>query len=188
MSSRSSTPDQARPLPNRVGIGRILGPHGLRGAVVIRADSDNPHRFEADREIFAVLPDGSERLLKILGAKPHQKNLLVQVEGVEQREEAAELRGAELEVDREEVPPAPDGTYYFFELVGCRCRDRLEGDLGTVDEILEDGGGFLLVVRDGERKLPIPFVEAFLERVDVAKGEIDLNLPPGLVETCASMS
>jgi 16S rRNA processing protein RimM len=187
MSSRSSTPDSHRSLPARIGVGRILGPHGVRGAVVIRVDSDNPHRFEEGREVVALLP-GGERHLRILDARPHQGNLLARIEGVEQREEAEELKGVELEVDRDEVPPAPEGTFYFFELVGCRCRDRHEGDLGTVEEILEDGGGLLLVVRDAERRIPIPFVAGFLERVDVAKGEIDLNLPPGLVETCASTS
>jgi ribosomal 30S subunit maturation factor RimM len=34
----------------------------------------------------------------------------------------------------------------------------------------------------------VPFVKEFLREVDVAAARIDLELPPGLVETCASKS
>ena len=40
--------------------------------------------------------------------------------------------------------------------------------------------------QDGERRLLVPFVDAFLVRVDVAARRIDLDLPPGLVDVCAS--
>ena len=87
-----------------------------------------------------------------------------------------------------EVPPPPAGLYYHFELVGCRCLDAESGDLGEVTAVIEDGGGVLLEVSGAGRTLPVPFVEAFLESVDVAGKTICLRLPPGLVETCSSRS
>ena len=53
-------------------------------------------------------------------------------------------------------------------------------------DVEEDGGGLLLIVDDGERRLPVPFVRAFLEGVDVEAKRIDLALPPGLIETCGT--
>ena len=55
-------------------------------------------------------------------------------------------------------------------------------------EVIEDGGGLLLEVRAGERLLLVPFVEEYIVAVDVAARKIDLELPNGLLETCASAS
>jgi 16S rRNA processing protein RimM len=85
------------------------------------------------------------------------------------------------------VPPAEPGTYYYFELLGCRCNDGGQ-DLGEVVDLVEDGGGLLLIVAHGDQRIPVPFVERFLRGVDVVGKRIDLELPPGLLETCASRS
>jgi 16S rRNA processing protein RimM len=111
----------------------------------------------------------------------------VRFAGVADREAAAALRGGWLEIERSLVPPAPPGTYYRYELLGCRCMDS-GVDLGEVVEVVEDGGGLLLVVSDGSREVPVPFVARFLRRVDVAGGRIEVALPPGLIEACASRS
>jgi len=86
------------------------------------------------------------------------------------------------------VTPAPAGSYYYFELAGCLCRDTNHGELGRVCEVIEDGGGLLLEVRAGERLLLVPFVEEYVAAVDVAGRRIDLQLPNGLLETCTSAS
>jgi 16S rRNA processing protein RimM len=90
-------------------------------------------------------------------------------------------------VPRSEVPPAPPGTYYQYELLGCLCSN--EGELlGRVVEVVEDGGGLMLIVAGEGRRVPVPFVQAFLREVDVAAGRIDLALPPGFLEACESRS
>ena len=55
-------------------------------------------------------------------------------------------------------------------------------------EVVEDGGGLMLIVEGEGRRVPVPFVKEFLRRVDVAAGEIELALPPGFLEACASRS
>ena len=113
---------------------------------------------------------------------------MIRFAGCETRDQAEELRRARLEVDRSQIPAAPAGLYYHFELVGCRCVDAQLGELGEVAAVVEDGGGVLLEVRSGDRILPVPFVEAFLEEVDVDRQLLRLKLPPGFIETCASKS
>ena len=83
---------------------------------------------------------------------------------------------------REAVPEARAGSYYFFELIGCRCVDERDGDLGAVVEVVADGGGWLLEVeaRDGEsgRRIALPFVEEFVCSTSIARaGRIDWRLP-----------
>jgi 16S rRNA processing protein RimM len=195
MSSKSSRMTEEQPradLPERVAVGRVVRPHGVRGEVVVTVLSDVPDRLAVGRMVLVSweAPEGqvpTPRSRVIASSRPQKTGMLVRFEGVDDRDQAEELRGAWLEVDRSQVPEAPEGTYYWYQLLGCRCRDGGR-DLGEVVDLIEDGGGLLLMVSDGERRLPIPFVEGFLRGVDVERGTIDLELPPGLIEACASRS
>ncbi|HEY0781381.1 MAG TPA: ribosome maturation factor RimM [Thermoanaerobaculia bacterium] len=172
-----------------MAVGRVLRPHGVKGEVVVQALSDVPGRLERGSRLLAVR-DGSpppQAQLEIETSRPHKAGAVVRFLGFADRDRAEELRDVGLEVRRSDVPTAPRGTYYHFQLLGCSCREG-ERELGRVVDLIEDGGGLLLVVSDGERQVPVPFVKRFLRRVDVEAGTIDLTLPAGLLETCASRS
>lgn len=180
------------PSPDTVLVGRVVRPHGIRGEVLVEPLTDNPGRLAAGATVGLEAPAGREAppapTAAIAASRPHKGGWLVRFAGVDDRDGAELLRGFGLTIDRREVPPAAPGTYWQFELVGCRCRDRRLGDLGEVVDLAEDGGGLILLVDDGRRQLPIPFVAAFLPRIDVAGRVIETELPPGLVEACASGS
>ncbi len=180
-------------LPERVTVGRVLKPHGLRGEVVVEPLSDVPGRLARGSRLLAVVDldaravSGlSPRELVVTAGRAHGAGRLVRFAGHETRDDAEALRGLWLQVERSAVPPAPAGTYYHYELVGCRVRDAAAGELGTVTDLVDDGGGLLLLVSDGERQVPVPFVERFLRQVDVGNGRIEVALPPGFLEACAS--
>ena len=183
-----SAATKTRQLPERVLVGRVRKPHGVRGEVSVEPLSDVAERFAPGSELSALLPDGSRLALAVATARPHGDVRLVRFEGYEGRDAAEELRGAALEVDRALVPPRPDGSFYYWELVGCRCVDRRAGELGEVVTLVEDGGGVLLEIHGPAGRVLIPFVRAYLVRVDVESGVIETDLPPGLVETCTSTS
>lgn len=187
-SSRKTTEDRAD-LPERVAVGRVLRPHGVRGEVVVQVLSDVPDRLDKGSAMFAVQAGRPPRNLVVESSRPHKSGAMVRFAGVADRDQAEELRDAWLEVDRSQVPPPEEGTYYWYQLLGCRCFDAGEGgDLGEIVDLVEDGGGLLLIVSDGRRQIPIPFVRGFLKNVDVEGGRIELELPPGLLEACASTS
>jgi 16S rRNA processing protein RimM len=183
MSSRSADDSEA------IAVGRVLRAHGLRGEVRVEVLSDVEGRFDRDRELWLRPGRGPRFRSRIVGQRRDRGTLLIRFEGVDDRDRAEALRGAVIEVDPADVPPAPDDLYYHFELVGCECHDQRSGFLGEVSEVIEDGGGDMLVVRRDGRALLVPFVEAFVLEVDVhEKRRIDLRLPDGLVETCTSRS
>ena len=196
-SKFSTTEPPVRALPDHVLVGTILRPHGIRGEVSVALWSDNESRFAAGAVVAAVREENTARpsrqgvparSLKVGRATPYKGGLRVAFEGVEDRDAAEALRGLELWVPRDSVPVAPAGRYYVFELIGCRCVDARDGEVGTVVDIVEDGGGILLEIeREGSRSA-IPFVEDFLVRIDRAARTIEVRLPEGLLETCAFKS
>lgn len=175
-----------------VAIGSVLRAHGLRGEVLVLPDSENPARFVSGSELF-VRDGGRLRRLEVASSRSHRGRELVQFVDVRDRDAAEALRGALLEAPEESVPAAEEGTFYYFQLVGCRVVDRVLGDLGEVAEIVEDGGGVLLSVArpagvDGRRFVLIPFANQLLPEINVEERLIRSDLPEGLLETCGSTS
>ncbi len=169
-------------------VGRVRRAHGVRGEVVVEALSDVSGRFVVGARLLVTPVGGARRTLRAETVRGHNEGLLVRFEGVVTRDDADLLRGADLEVLSSQSPRAPAGAFYYFELVGCRCRDGRYGELGRVAEVVEDGGGLLLEIESPGRHLLVPFVRAFLKSVDVTAGEIELDLPEGLIEACESKS
>ncbi|HEV2854738.1 MAG TPA: ribosome maturation factor RimM [Thermoanaerobaculia bacterium] len=200
MSSKSSKTEappssplssaQRDDLPETISVGRVLRPHGVRGEVVVEVLSDVPGRFKKGSRVTGVggVREGAPPLqLTVVTGRVHKSGAVVRFEGYDSRERAEELRGLDLEIPRSEVPKAKRGTYYHFELLGCRVHEDGQ-ELGRVVEVVEDGGGVMLIVEGEGRRVPVPFVKEILRKVDVAAGRIDVALPEGLLEACASES
>jgi 16S rRNA processing protein RimM len=178
----------SRQQPTTVEVARIVRAHGVRGEAILAPASDVPGRFAVGSELTVVVAGGRRLPVRLTSVAEQSGMLRVAFDPPMTREQVVALRGAVLEVPREKVPPAPPGTYYFFELVGCCVVDRREGELGEVVDLLDDGGGMLLSVAGGGREMLIPFVDRFLVAVDTAVGRIDVDLPDGFVAECASAS
>jgi 16S rRNA processing protein RimM len=207
MRSKFSTTEGGNDgLPETVLVGTILRPHGIQGEVTVALWSDNEDRFAPGVEFQATPPAASRpiaagapsaapaagarrgRLLRIERCSAYKGGLRIAFAGVDDRDAAEGLRGLELRVPLADVPEAPSGSYYVFELIGCSCFDERDGEIGTVVDIQEDGGGTLLEVeKDGTRSV-LPFVETFVIAIDRERRRIDLRLPEGLLATCAYKS
>lgn len=206
MSSKSSKttraagtglPDSIRNNSQLVIVGRVRRPHGVRGEVVVESMTDAGDRFAPGSRLHACAAGAGQgdpvRDLTVETARPHAGAMLVKFEAIDDRDQAGELRHAWLVVDRSQVGPAPAGTHYHFDLIGCECYDEALGPLGEVVDVVEDGGGSLLAVRPfaesgSEKQILIPFVRALLVTVDTGRGRIDMRLPDGMVEICTSGS
>lgn len=184
---RELAPAPSGTAADRVSVGRILRAHGIRGELKVEVWSDVEGRFARGAEMYLNV-HGRYRKVRIEQVRPERGNLLVRLEGIATREQAEELRNARLEVDVDEVPEAPEGFYYHFQLEGCVCRDETAGLLGEVVEVVEDGGGTLLRVEKDGRSVLLPFVDDFLQGVDIAGKRIDFRLPEGLLDICTSKS
>lgn len=188
MSSRSSKSDPSASLPEFITVGRVRKPHGVRGEVSVGVLSDVRDRFTVGSVVDIVLSSGQRRTARISSVRGGKEEAIVRFSGLETRDQAEVLRQAVLEVARAQVPAAPPGSFYYFELVGCQCSDARAGELGRVTRVLEDGGGLLLEIKGDSRTLLVPFVEAYIRQVDIGKQSIEVDLPEGLIETCTSES
>lgn len=187
MSSTSST-SEPRALPATILVGRVLRPHGLRGEVIVEVMSDVSGRFAPGSELDLRRADGRVTTLRIESSRPHGQGARVLFAGCQSREDAEALRGGELEVALASVPEAPEGAFWQHELLGARCHDRRSGDLGRIEELVDQGGGLLLRVVGERGELMVPFAAPFVGELDRSARRLEVDLPEGLIEACASRS
>jgi 16S rRNA processing protein RimM len=178
----------ARPA-ERVEIGRVAKPHGLKGELVIAGARLSADEFQALAELHARAKDGTLRRLVVATTRPFLHNLLVQFEGVTDRDRAAELSGQVLEVDVARLPRAEAGTVYLFQLLGLAVETEAGERLGHVHDVMQTGAAPILAVRgpapeDGAkpRERLIPMSPDVLLRVDLEGGRITVRLLPGMDE------
>ena len=98
------------------------------------------------------------------------------MEGVSDRNAAALLRGAMIEVRRSELPPPGRREYYRADLVGCVVRN-LEGvELGKLDHFV-DGAASAMMVVVGTDEYWIPAIPQYLRKVDLDGRALSVDWP-----------
>lgn len=167
-----------------VSIGRIHKPHGVHGAVKVEPLTDDPGRFGRLRRVFCALSSGEQQTLTVVEARPiAAETVLVRFAEYPSPEAAAALRGAELQIPRSECPPLPEGKFYFADLIGLRAFDQgTSQPIGTVTAIARAGNDLLVIATPQGKEILVPWVDAFVARIDPARGELWLTPVPGLLD------
>lgn len=158
-------------------IGKVIGPFGIRGEVKILVLTDFPERFERGREIVLNL-DNERRKAKIESSRPHAGVMLVKLEGVDTRDDAEQLRNAEIVIDRSEVAKLEEGRFYVFDIIGLKVVTEDGRELGTINEVLQGGANDVYCTDTG---LCIPALKDVVVKVDIENGVMVIRPMPGLL-------
>jgi 16S rRNA processing protein RimM len=162
--------------PTRILLGRIADAHGIRGDVLIHAYTASPEAIGA----YGALSDKSgARAFEIQQARVTPKGVIARLAGVSDRNAAEALKGTELYVERDRLPPPADGEFYHADLIGLAAFDRDGAPAGEIVAVVNFGAGDLLEVRfpgAGTSEF-VPFTEDCVPTVDIAAGRVVIALP-----------
>lgn len=166
-------PEDGRP---PVVLGRIGAPHGLLGWVKVQSFT---------QPLEGIVSYGPWELARgarlgrraVLEWKRAGSGIAVKLEGIASREEAQALTGAEILVERSELPePGPD-EFYWHDLMGLEAFSPTGVPLGRVTGVLELPAHPVLVLR-GERERLVPLVPDRLAGIDIEAGRLTLDWHP----------
>jgi 16S rRNA processing protein RimM len=166
-----------RPVP----IGRVLHSHGLGGEILVEPYLNDLTCFERLRKVAVLLTDGHFQSHQVLDIRRMGEKLLLQLEGCVSQEMARSLVGCDLCVGRDELPPPPDGDFYWFDLEGLLVYTEDGLCLGRVEEFFPTGSNDVLVVRQGVQETLLPFIKDVILAVDAAQGMMHVRAIPGLL-------
>ncbi|MEP6943870.1 MAG: ribosome maturation factor RimM [Betaproteobacteria bacterium] len=150
-----------------VVMGRIQGPYGIKGLLKARAFTQAPEALLDYRSWWLEARDGTWHERKVVSARLHSDSIVVDVEGLADRETAAAWRGALIGVPRSALPELRRGEFYWADLVGFVVENRGGEQLGSVRGVLESSAHPVLQVEGGDgRERMIPMVSAYVDSID----------------------
>jgi 16S rRNA processing protein RimM len=179
---------------DRILIGRISGASGVKGEIKLFHYSGESERVAGIGELF-FLPVGvdEERAgasvrgfvrRKVLSMRYRGMTPILLVDGIDTRDAAESLVGAEVYVDRDALPPLGEGSYYVEAITGFTVAGEDGGRIGEVAGVMASPAHDILRVApaDGCGELLLPMVDAFILSVDTDAEVITAKLPDGLAD------
>ena len=152
-------------------MGRVLGAYGVKGWLKIQPFTDSPENLCAYSTWALNLRD-AWRDCAIAHCKVQGTHLVAQIAGCDTREAAALYRGAEIAIDRNELPEPEAGEVYESDLIGLQIVNREGQCLGNVSEIFSNGAHPVMRVVLEKRERLLPVIAQVLISVDLADGKI----------------
>jgi 16S rRNA processing protein RimM len=163
----------SKPGDARVTVGYVARPHGVRGELRVHLhDPASTSLYDVGRAWFGG------RELAIDSVRPTSGALLLKLDGVDDRDAAAALAGAAIEIGRADVPLA-EGEFLIADLPGCEVFDREGKSLGAIVKVWH-GPQDLLVIHDATHERLLPLVPVFLIEVDIGARRVVVDPPDDL--------
>lgn len=170
-------------------IGKVLAPHGIRGALKVKSLSDFPERFFELEEVYLSPHETPQapRLVHVEEVQPLKGDQwLLVLEEVPDRTAAENLGKPFLCVPRSQAMELPEDTFYAEDLIGFEVY-RVETTawgykLGVISQVVQGMQDLLeLTTPEGDTHF-IPFVKALVPEVDIAGRRLAVQVIDGLLD------
>jgi len=167
---------------DRIAVGVIRKPHGVRGEASIEPWTDSAERFQELESVTLVSPDeSSTREVRIESVRIHGERALLKFTGVETPEEVQKLHNWTIEIPEEEARALEEDEYFLHDLVGLTLVDAQGRERGVVTDVYEGGGAMLLSVKRADgREFELPFAAQLCTEIDLNRKRMVVELPEGL--------
>jgi 16S rRNA processing protein RimM len=170
----------------KLRVGRFLKAHGLKGAIKLELYTDSPNeRFVPGAVLELQVPEDSPwfgKTVTVSELKWFNSSPVLFLKDVSDRTQAESLIKAILLIEQPlDVSPQEPDAWYDHQLAGLKVmRDGVE--IGTLLRVEHMPAQDLLVIKTEEAEVLLPFVKAFVPKVDLSAGVIEITPPGGLFE------
>jgi 16S rRNA processing protein RimM len=136
--------------------------------------------FGPGKRVILAGPKIAEREAEIEFFRRQHGRCVIRFRGIETISEAEKYIGAEIKIAAADLPPVQEGSFYTFQLKGCRVYLPDGECIGEVTDVHDWGGTQILKVDLGKEETLIPFAQEFLKKIDLDQRRIEVDLPEGL--------
>ena len=157
-------------------IGKILGPHGIKGEVKIKSFTEIPKALFSLPVLYTSKEN--EVFIQSFRISKKQQEFIVRLASVFSRSEAELFKGMFLYTRRSLFQTLKDeDAFYHIDLIGLIVKDVQGNSLGKITAIYNFGAGDIIEIQfsDPFSSQMIPFSSEFFEDIYPEKGAITLK-------------
>lgn len=169
-----------------VWLARISRPQGRKGEVFAEILTDFPEKFAERTRVFLLSETAAPRAADLAAFWLHKGGVVLHFAAVDSISAAQTLAGLIVAIPRaDRATPKPDEVH-IADLIGCAVVDlateppRQVGEIENVER--PAGSAPILIVRGPGGEVLIPFVQAFLCKLDLDSRRVEMALPEGLLD------
>ena len=156
-------------------IGDIVNTHGIKGEV--RILSDFKYKDGVFKKGMKVYVGRFKDELVLNSYRIHKMYDMVTFDGLDNINDVIIYKGDKIYVNKEDIEV--DG-YLNEDIIGLDVYVETK-KIGTVKYIMENRAHEILVVEDGDKKHLIPYIDEFIEKIDINDKKIYINEIEGLI-------
>jgi 16S rRNA processing protein RimM len=166
-------------------LGRIVKAFGIRGELKLHPSDDFWDDVLRSKRLMMQAPteDGDERRpVAFKSTRPHGRSYVVRIDGVDDRNAAEDVVGAEVFVAEDELDVAFPDELLPFQVVGVTAKDEAGEVLGKVSSVIRSAAHDIYEVENNKGTFMVPAVPEFILGIDEEKKEMIIRPMPGLIE------
>lgn len=164
-----------------ITVGKVLSSWGIKGQVKVEPLTDDIRRFDRLNKIY--VNRDKEPSCFFVESVTYQKNnfVILKLKNVDTPEQAQELRGFYLEVERRDAVKLPEGRYFICDIIGLEVYSEDGKFLGKVVDVLQTGANDVYIVKqEGEKELLVPAINQVVKTIDIDNNKMIVSLLEGL--------
>ena len=160
-----------------IHVGKISGVFGIKGWIKVFSFTDRKENI-LGYSPWLLKKGTDSKTVAFIDGKLQGKAVVAQLDGINDRDEAASLMGWDIFIKPGQLPKAAKGEYYWSELIGLAVETNFGIQLGVVECLLETGANDVVIVK-GERERVIPFLQGqTIIKIDLAAGKMVVDWDP----------
>jgi len=168
-----------------IEVGRIGDAWGVKGWFKVISHSASPEALFSSKKWYLIPTERGKPsfegpvLMRVKQAKHHSDTVVAWAEGFDDRTSAEPLKGSRIYVARSSFPSTQTDEYYWVDLLGLQVFNREGLNLGEVKDLMSTGPQTVLILsyllEDKPMERLIPFVNSYIDRVDIEKKRIEVD-------------
>ncbi len=156
-------------MDEKMELGKIVNTFGLKGELKVYPYVDYIPKVKN------VYINGKP--MEIERARNQKNIVVIKLKGIDTIEQAEGLKNAMIEMERDDAPELPEGTYYISDLIGFDVYTD-EGELlGKLDDIFTTGANDVYQVG----KILLPAIKDVIKQIDTQNKKIVVHILKGLI-------
>jgi 16S rRNA processing protein RimM len=160
-----------------VVLGRVGAPYGVKGWLHINSFTRPTNNIEQYTH-WQLRQGRVVQQVEVLELKTHQKRYAVKLHGIDDRDSAAALTNANIEVPSNDLPNLEHGEFYWTDLIGLTALTPKGHTLGVVTELMETGANDVIVIESPQQRHLVPYIDQCVLEIDLKKKTILVDWDP----------
>ncbi|MDT7047696.1 ribosome maturation factor RimM [Providencia stuartii] len=170
---------------NPIVLGKLGAAYGIRGWLKVFSSTEHAESI-FDYQPWFIQRSGQWQHIELEDWKHHNKDIILKLKGVDDRDAATLLTNFEIVVDSAQLPELDNNEYYWKDLMGCQVVTLQGYNLGTITDMMETGSNDVIMIKAnlkdafGIKERLVPFLDGqVIKKVDLKSKLIEVDWDPG---------